>query len=143
MSKYHKISQNKIFLSLLSRIPGAVADSLIDADGGKLAALNEKVSSFNERYKVVAAPALAPATAPQSVPRLPQTPQPEARTLSQPQFSDGDKPLDVTQTLEPAATLELAEFQATKELLEITQISTWSIMLHHTWNHQFSNMAVL
>ena len=101
------------------RIPGAVADSLSSGThGSKLADLKDKVLSLNEKYKNLnlapAASTPVTSTTP-GTPRSTASPGTEARTLSQPHFSDRDRPVDVNQPLLPAAVLDLAEFQATKE----------------------------
>ena len=108
------------------RIPGAVADSLSsETDGGRLRVLKERVEAFNAKYKQVASgqsssnPSSAGAvgsgagTGQAGAAGPTQAP----RTLSQPQFSEGDRPIDVTKTIEPSTVLDLSEFEATKEFL--------------------------
>eukprot|EP00435_Cladocopium_sp_Y103_P048874 s2636_g14.t1 len=93
------IHQRRLYC--LHTLPGAVADSLSsETDGGRLRVLKEKLESFNAKYKQVAAgsnssnpssagAAGAGAGAGQAGPTV------APRTLSQPQFSEGDRPIDV------------------------------------------------
>ena len=100
-----------------------MADSLsAETDGGRLRVLKEKVEAFNTKYKQVAqgsnssTPGSAAAGAGTGQAGT-AGPAQQPRTLSQPQFSEGDRPIDVGKTIEPSTALDLSEFEATKEFL--------------------------
>lgn len=107
----------------LLRIPGAVTEALSsESDGGRVSALKEKVEAFNTKYKKVASPTTStPAGAGSAgtagAGAAPPGPTVPARTLSQPQFSEGDTPFETGKTISPSTVLDLSEFEATKELL--------------------------
>ena len=78
-------------------------------------ALKEKVDCFNGKYKgVIGAETPPPRSSPPGT--APPSSNP-VRTLSQPQYSDGDRPLNVMATLLPASILDVSEFEASKEFL--------------------------
>lgn len=112
------------------RIPGAVADSLsAETDGGRLRVLREKVETFNTKYKQVAQGSQSPNRGSQAAAGVGAGtgqagsvgPAHQPRTLSQPQFSEGDRPIDVGKVIEPSTALDLSEFEASKEFLGPTR----------------------
>lgn len=101
----------KLLCQACLRIPGAVIESFRNEDG-KLDLLRSQVDRFNQKHDV----SIATATA-QSNPNPETQTEDTARTLAKPQFAEGDRPLDPSQRVLPAAVMDVEDFKAQKELL--------------------------
>ena len=91
------------------RIPQSVADSFSrEADGGKLQALKEQVSTFNSKFSGQM----------ESVPAGQPRPAAPVRTQCRPAFGEGDSPVDTSKTILPSVALGIADFESAHEFLE-------------------------
>lgn len=107
-----------------ARIPPTVIDAFKDAaDEAKLTVLKDSVAKFNKQYEGV----LTTTTQAASHQNPEQTPggvEDLARTSCTPAFTDGDRPIDIDQTLLPSDVLASDQFETQVEFLARKELHT-------------------
>lgn len=99
----------------MPRLPNAVlsAISCPELVEGKISALKDEVAEFNRKFDLVNISRTQTQTSSGG-----GTPR-HNRTGCRPQFTDGERPIDFHQTALPMETMDISEFDANKEFLDI------------------------
>ena len=104
------------------RIPSAVSDTCCGPDGGnRLSSLQEQVATMNTKYDLGGEASTPTASATATAAGGGGSGTGSVRTHCRPSFKDGDRPLDVTQTVLPTEVLDISAFDSDKELLATIQ----------------------